>query len=120
MQGEPRTAIDPSREPPARARTRFELELEFVQLLANPHYVAYLAGDGFLADAAFCRYLLYLADTWSQPEYARHVLYPNGLAVLRALAGSEDLRRAAGHPSFAARLAEQSMRAWHHGPDGRG
>jgi mediator of RNA polymerase II transcription subunit 31 len=39
---------------------RFELELEFVQALANPHYLESLAVQGILNQPAFVNYLKYL------------------------------------------------------------
>lgn len=39
---------------------RFETELEFVQCLANPHYLASLATQGLLAQPNFVAYLKYL------------------------------------------------------------
>jgi len=39
---------------------RFELELEFVQALANPHYLESLAVQGVLNQPAFINYLKYL------------------------------------------------------------
>jgi mediator of RNA polymerase II transcription subunit 31 len=38
----------------------FELELEFVQALANPHYLESLAVQGILNQPAFVNYLKYL------------------------------------------------------------
>ena len=40
--------------------SRFELELEFVQALANPHYLESLAVQGVLMQPAFVNYLNYL------------------------------------------------------------
>jgi mediator of RNA polymerase II transcription subunit 31 len=39
---------------------RFEIELEFVQCLANPHYLASLATQGLLYQPNFIAYLKYL------------------------------------------------------------
>jgi len=49
-------------EQPSRAANlnRFELELEFVQALANPHYLESLAIQGILNQPAFVNYLKYL------------------------------------------------------------
>ncbi|EYC41235.1 hypothetical protein Y032_0576g217 [Ancylostoma ceylanicum] len=57
-------------EPPEEQRRRFEIECEFVQALANPHYVNFLAQRGFLKEQHFINYLKYLLY-WKQPEYAR-------------------------------------------------
>ncbi|VDL81763.1 unnamed protein product [Nippostrongylus brasiliensis] len=58
-------------EPPEEQRRRFEIECEFVQALANPHYVNFLAQRGFLKEQHFINYLKYLLY-WKQPEYARY------------------------------------------------
>lgn len=53
-------------------RTRFELELEFVQSLANPFYLQTLGQQRILDDPAFINYLAYL-KYWSEKEYARFI-----------------------------------------------
>ena len=47
-------------------RIRFQVELEFVQCLANPHYLKFLAQSGHLKDKNFINYLEYL-QYWKQP-----------------------------------------------------
>lgn len=54
-------------------RQRFQLELEFVQSLASPHYLNFLAQSLYLDDPAFIAFLEYL-KYWKQPEYARFVV----------------------------------------------
>lgn len=68
---------------------RFELELEFVQALASPAYLHFLAttksetGDCLLLqEPEFMDFLLYLRSTWSKPEYSRFINYPNCLVRL--------------------------------------
>mmetsp|Transcript_5426 Transcript_5426/g.16441 ORF Transcript_5426/g.16441 Transcript_5426/m.16441 type:complete len:81 (+) Transcript_5426:221-463(+) len=66
----------PSLPPTRRATTtcgdgeRIKAELEFVQLLANPQYLNYLAQNNYFADPAFVNYLEYLRY-WRRPEYAK-------------------------------------------------
>ena len=64
--------------PPSDARTanraRFELELEFVQSLANPFYLHSLAQQGILSQPAFINFLKYLLY-WKEKDYARFILY---------------------------------------------
>ncbi|RKP10109.1 SOH1-domain-containing protein [Thamnocephalis sphaerospora] len=72
---------DPSRE-------RFELELEFVQSLANPFYLHYLAQQDYFDDPCFVAYLEYLAY-WRKPEYAKFVVYPHCLHYLGLLQHAE-------------------------------
>lgn len=58
----------------AKNRNRFELELEFVQALANPFYLHSLAQQGILYQPAFINYLKYL-QYWKEKDYARFILY---------------------------------------------
>ncbi|KAL0115689.1 hypothetical protein PUN28_010906 [Cardiocondyla obscurior] len=50
-------------------RLRFQVELEFVQCLANPNYLNFLAQRGYFKDTTFINYLKYLLY-WKEPEYA--------------------------------------------------
>jgi mediator of RNA polymerase II transcription subunit 31 len=74
---------------------RFELELEFVQALASPAYLHFLAtaksGDGLLLqDAEFRAFLRYLSTTWRQPAYSRFLNFPHALYFLELLIGNDD------------------------------
>jgi mediator of RNA polymerase II transcription subunit 31 len=53
-------------------RARFELELEFVQALANPYYLHSLAQQNFLEQPAFINYLAYL-QYFREKDYARFI-----------------------------------------------
>uniref|UniRef100_A0A3Q2YWU2 Mediator of RNA polymerase II transcription subunit 31 n=1 Tax=Hippocampus comes TaxID=109280 RepID=A0A3Q2YWU2_HIPCM len=53
-----------------QARTRFQSELEFIQCLANPNYLNFLAQRGFLRERPFINYLKYLLY-WKEPDYAK-------------------------------------------------
>lgn len=65
--------------------TRFEIELEFIQSLANIPYVTYLLTQLQLwKDPKFKRYLKYL-EYWYEPEYAQCIVYPNSLFMLKLL-----------------------------------
>jgi len=70
------TAAASSTNAEARAanKYRFELELEFVQSLANPYYLQALAQQGIMEDPSFVLYLDYL-QYWSEPGYAKFVMY---------------------------------------------
>jgi hypothetical protein len=61
-------------EPKTSNRARFELELEFVQALANPFYLHSLAQQGILSQPAFINFLEYLLY-WKEKDYARFILY---------------------------------------------
>ncbi|KAI8587611.1 SOH1-domain-containing protein [Geranomyces variabilis] len=94
-------------EPEDLARKRFQLELEFVQCLANPQYLqcewtcrelrisvqgcllqrifwTVLAQQHYFSDPAFLNYLAYLRY-WQQPQYATYITYPYALHILDLL-----------------------------------
>lgn len=56
----------------AENRARFEIELEFVQALANPFYLQTLAQQNMLTQPAFINYLKYL-QYWKEKDYARFI-----------------------------------------------
>ena len=58
----------------AANRARFELELEFVQSLANPFYLHSLAQQNVLSQPSFVNFLNYL-QYWKQNDYARFILF---------------------------------------------
>ena len=63
----------PAQDARAANRTKFELELEFVQALANPYYLHSLAQQSVLAQPAFVNFLAYLLY-WKEKDYARFIL----------------------------------------------
>lgn len=71
-------------EEPIPLPDRWEVELEFVQSLANPQYVNFLAQNKYLEKQEFLNYLEYL-EYWRKPEYAQYIVYPNCLYVLKLL-----------------------------------
>ena len=58
----------------AANRARFELELEFVQALANPFYLQSLAQQNILSQPSFVNFLKYLTY-WKDKDYARFLQY---------------------------------------------
>lgn len=64
--------------------TRWEVELEFVQSLANLQYLSYIVQNGYLKDEKFINYLTYLTY-WQGKEYSRHIVYPDCLHILTLL-----------------------------------
>jgi len=58
----------------AHGHTRLEVELEFVQCLANPFYLNYLAHTKVLDDGRFIKYIEYL-EYFRNPEYAKLLTY---------------------------------------------
>ncbi|KAJ6602200.1 SOH1-domain-containing protein [Mycena sp. CBHHK59/15] len=71
-------------DPKALNRARFELELEFVQSLANPYYLHSLAQQNILDQPAFINFLEYLLY-FKEKDYARFIHYPHALHHLELL-----------------------------------
>eukprot|EP01028_Stygiella_incarcerata_P003223 TRINITY_DN1626_c0_g1_i1.p1 TRINITY_DN1626_c0_g1~~TRINITY_DN1626_c0_g1_i1.p1 ORF type:complete len:204 (-),score=73.68 TRINITY_DN1626_c0_g1_i1:76-687(-) len=79
-------------------KTRFQLDLEFVECLAQPYYLHHLYINGYFDRPQFRNYLKYLGY-FHKPEYAKHVLWPQALFFLSQLEND----------SFCERLAEDSF-----------
>lgn len=94
-----------------KERMRFEVELEFVQSLANPRYLNHLAQTLQLEDESVLAYLEYL-KYWSKPEYAKYVLYPHCLYFLDLLTRSEEFRQALKDPHKAEMIHMQQFYHW--------
>ena len=90
---------------------RFVLELEFVQMLADPAYVHYVVQQHLHKDG-FSAYLAFLLQHWSTLAYARHVRWPQGLVHLRLLVLDAGFRAAAAREDFAAELRAIELAAW--------
>ncbi|KAH8827958.1 SOH1-domain-containing protein [Flagelloscypha sp. PMI_526] len=69
-------------------RARFELELEFVQALANPFYLQSLAAQNILDEPAFINYIKYL-QYFKEKDYVRFIHYPHALHYLELLQHEE-------------------------------
>jgi mediator of RNA polymerase II transcription subunit 31 len=82
---------------PDGGRQRFLLELEFIQCLANPTYIHYLAQNRYFEDEAFIGYLKYL-QYWQRPEYIKFIMYPHCLYFLELLQ-NPNFRTAMAHPA---------------------
>lgn len=90
--------------------TRWEVELEFVQSLANIPYVNFLAQNGYFSDPAFIAYLEYL-NYWKAPKYAKYLVYPNCLHILTLLQ-KETFRRDIVNPDFMNTLMNDMVQKW--------
>ena len=88
--------------------TRFELELEFVQMLANPAYLAYLASAKYLQKEEFIYYLAYL-QYWTKPPYVQWLKYPIATLKNLELLQQEDFRRDIIRPDVMFRLSEELL-----------
>ena len=83
----------PAADPEAAARLdrRFRAELEFVQCLASPLYLEYLAQHNYLDNEPFLAFLRYLTY-WKRPEYRRFIEYPDCIKFLDLLLDSKKFR----------------------------
>ena len=117
----PRPAIAPAPDAPdapaadpeaaARLDRRFRAELEFVQCLASPLYLEYLAQHNYLENDKFMNFLRYL-KYFERPEYVRFVEYPDCLGFLELLLTSKKFRddvRGAGCRDW---VHQQQFEAW--------
>ena len=91
-------------------KQRFEVELEFVQCLSNPHYLNFLAQHGYFDDESFVNYLKYLLY-WKEAKYAKFLKYPQSLMFLELLQ-YEKFRKELVYPSCAKFIDEQQLLHW--------
>jgi len=95
-----------------QGKLRFQIELEFVQCLANPNYLNFLAQRGYLKEPAFINYLKYL-EYWKQPEYAKFLKYPMTLYFLDLLQYPE-FRKEIANSKCAKFVEDQQHLHWQH------
>ena len=95
---------------------RLLCDLELVQALCNVRYLHYLATNKYFADDAFLAYLAHLRY-WKQPEYARHLQFPQCLRFLDAVIDSAAFRAECGLPTFVDFIHQQQGAHWFLGPD---
>lgn len=121
-------------------RLRFQIELEFVQCLANPNYLnckyklhktkykktkqtknrylnlknllSVLAQRGYFKDPVFVNYLKYLLY-WKEPEYAKFLKYPMCLYFLDLLQ-YEHFRREVVNSQCTKFIDDQQILLWQH------
>ncbi|XP_054716063.1 mediator of RNA polymerase II transcription subunit 31-like [Uloborus diversus] len=93
-------------------RLRFQIELEFIQCLANPNYLNFLAQRSYLKDKAFIAYLKYL-QYWKRSEYAKYIKYPICLYFLELLQ-YEHFRREISNAQCAKFIDDQLILHWQH------
>jgi len=103
----PPTAAD---EPLIGGFTRFEVELEFVQLLSSPPYLSHLATTKILQNPQFIAYLKYLLY-WTEPPYLQYLSYPGPALKALELLQKEDFRRDILRPEVVTQLAEAMLGA---------
>jgi mediator of RNA polymerase II transcription subunit 31 len=88
--------------------TRFELELEFVSMLASPAYLIYLASTKTLQQPTFVAYLEYL-QYWAKEPYIQYLSYPGPTLRALELLQSEDFRKDVLRPEVGAKLIEAML-----------
>jgi len=93
-------------------KLRFQVELEFVQCLANPNYLNFLAQRGIFKEQPFINYIKYLLY-WKQPEYAKYLKYPQCLHMLELLQ-YEQFRKELMNAQCAKFIDDQQLLHWQH------
>jgi mediator of RNA polymerase II transcription subunit 31 len=93
-------------------RKRFQIELEFVQSLANPNYLNFLAQRGYFKNETFINYLKYLMY-WKKPEYCKHLMYPQCLSLLEMLQHEKFLKEIV-NAACSKYIDEQILLIWLH------
>ncbi|KAI9989727.1 hypothetical protein PInf_020013 [Phytophthora infestans] len=89
---------------------RFQMELEFIQCLASPAYLNFLAINRYFENPAFMNYLQYL-KYWKQPQYAKYIVYPHCLAFLDML-DDERFRQMIAREDFMTLVHGQQFYHW--------
>ncbi|KAJ2904910.1 Mediator of RNA polymerase II transcription subunit 31 [Zalerion maritima] len=101
--------------------SRFEIELEFVQSLANPAYMRHLANQNILNQPTFVAYLKYLLY-WTRPPYLKYLIYPGPTIRHLELLQQERFRKAVLTTDIADVLMAEETKGvflWHEGKDGK-
>ncbi|KAF2176457.1 SOH1-domain-containing protein [Zopfia rhizophila CBS 207.26] len=98
-----------SDEPHYGGYTRFELELEFVQCLANPAYLHYLATQKMFDKADFVAYLGYL-QYFKQPKYSKYLQHPGPTLRTLELLQQERFRQATLDPHLVHMMTMEGLK----------
>jgi mediator of RNA polymerase II transcription subunit 31 len=93
-------------------RKRFQIELEFVQSLANPNYLNFLAQRGYFSNPTFRNYLKYL-EYWKEPDYSKYLVYPQCLSLLEMLQHEQFLKEIV-NAQCSKYIDEQLLLLWLH------
>ncbi|XP_059154802.1 mediator of RNA polymerase II transcription subunit 31-like [Physella acuta] len=93
-------------------RTRFQIELEFVQCLANPNYLIFFAQRNIFKDPNFINYLKYLLY-WKEQRYAKFLKYPQCLHMIELLQ-YEHFRKELVNSQCAKFIDDQQLLHWQH------
>jgi mediator of RNA polymerase II transcription subunit 31 len=90
--------------------TLFRRELEFVQCLANPKYLNWLAQEGFFNQPEFINYLEYL-QYWNEPQYSCFITYPHCLFFLKLLQ-NDNFRKEIAKPQTCEFICNEQFNTW--------
>jgi mediator of RNA polymerase II transcription subunit 31 len=88
---------------------------QFVQSLANPQYLNYLASRKFLTNPAFIAYLDYL-QYWTRAPYLKYLTFPTATLKMLELLQQEKFRQDIISPDLAQALIAEGMKTaveWH-------
>ncbi|ORX41791.1 mediator of RNA polymerase II transcription subunit 31-like protein [Piromyces finnis] len=91
-------------------KERFQLELEFIQMLSNPLYLHWLAQEGYFNKPEFINYLEYL-KYWKNEEYSKFIMFPYCLAILDLLQHKE-FRDSLANNDFALNIHKKQFNHW--------
>ncbi|CAF2444756.1 unnamed protein product [Rotaria sp. Silwood2] len=91
-------------------RQRFLLDLEFVQTLANPQYLNFLAQRNYFKNPAFINYLKYLLY-FKEDNYIKYIHYPQALYFLDLLQ-REQFRQELVNTNYCRYIEDQQLLAW--------
>jgi mediator of RNA polymerase II transcription subunit 31 len=91
-------------------RQRFLLDLEFVQTLANPQYLNFLAQRNYFKNPSFINYLKYLLY-FKEDNYIKYVRYPQALYFLDLLQ-REQFRQELVNATYCRYIEDQQLLAW--------
>mmetsp|Transcript_4350 Transcript_4350/g.6621 ORF Transcript_4350/g.6621 Transcript_4350/m.6621 type:complete len:172 (+) Transcript_4350:134-649(+) len=90
---------------------RFKVEFEFVQMLASPSYLHYLAIHEYFDEDHFLEYLDYLRY-WNRTEYKVLLEYPECLHFLDKLVTDPKFRTRLKHPLTSDQLHHEQFYRW--------
>lgn len=91
---------------------RFVEELEFLECLANPEYVHWLASQTYFENPSFIEFLKYL-NYWRSPPHVHFVRFPQALRMLEMMSNAQ-VRSRLRNPEVGIALTSQLMSRWAH------
>lgn len=91
--------------------TKFEKELEFVQLLSNPRYLHFLSKKNYFKNPQFREYLKYL-EYWRDEPYSNLLIYPQALVILEAINKDEEFVQKLDDEKIIEYIEEQLTGFW--------